>query len=138
MASRISIYRSLVPQLASALDGFRTSGSKFRVLKTVSSLHLTPQDPGPPASDDSPSTLFILDSSFNPPSIAHQTLALSALRKTSSDAHPKPHRLLLLFATMNAEKAPSAAAFEQRLALMTVFATDLLSSLKDSRDHSEV
>ncbi|KAK5680044.1 hypothetical protein LTS10_007992 [Elasticomyces elasticus] len=138
MASRLPTYRSLVPQLASALDSFRSSGSKFRVLKTVTASNLSPQDPNPASDGDSPKTLFILDSSFNPPSIAHQTLAASALHKSCSDGHPKPHRLLLLFATMNAEKAPSAAAFEQRLTLMTVFAADLLQTLKDSKDHSTV
>ncbi|KAK5737367.1 hypothetical protein LTR17_006784 [Elasticomyces elasticus] len=138
MASRLPTYRSLVPQLASALDSFRSSGSKFRVLKTVTASNLSPQDPSPASDGDSPKTLFILDSSFNPPSIAHQTLAASALHKSCSDGHPEPHRLLLLFATMNAEKAPSAAAFEQRLTLMTVFAADLLQTLKDSKDHSTV
>ncbi|KAK4957944.1 hypothetical protein LTR10_004367 [Elasticomyces elasticus] len=138
MASRLPTYRSLVPQLASALDSFRSSGSKFRVLKTVTPSNLSPQDPSPASDGDSPKTLFILDSSFNPPSVAHQTLAASALHKSCSDGHPKPHRLLLLFATMNAEKAPSAAAFEQRLTLMTVFAADLLQTLKDSKDHSAV
>ncbi|KAK1824244.1 hypothetical protein LTR12_001310 [Friedmanniomyces endolithicus] len=138
MAARLSTYRALVPRLASALDSFRSSGSKFRVLKTVSPSEAVPKDPIRASSDESPKTLFILDSSFNPPSIAHQALVASALHKSSSDAHPKPHRLLLLFATMNAEKAPSAAAFEQRLTLMTVFATDILENLKDSKDHSVV
>ncbi|KAK4575285.1 hypothetical protein LTR86_001137 [Recurvomyces mirabilis] len=138
MASTLNLntYRSLVPTLASALKDFQSSGSRFRVLKTVNTSDPQPRDPVKLSPDESPKTLFILDSSFNPPSIAHQTLASSALHKSSSDAHPKPHRLLLLFATMNAEKAPSAASFEQRLTLMTLFATDLLSSLKESSDHS--
>lgn len=130
MASRISTYRSLVPQFSSSLKAFQSSGAKFKVLKTVHPSNLTPQDPSPPSKDESPKTLFILDSSFNPPSIAHQTLVQSALQKTSSSTFPKPHRLLLLFATMNADKAPSAAAFEQRLTIMTIFATDLLQNLK--------
>lgn len=33
---------------------------------------------------------------------------------------------------MNADKAPSAASFDQRLTLMTIFATDLLRSLQNS------
>ncbi|KAK4541271.1 hypothetical protein LTR36_008187 [Oleoguttula mirabilis] len=130
MAARMSTYRTLVPQLGSALKSFQSSGAKFRVLKTVHPSRLIPEDPQPPSRDESPKTLFILDSSFNPPSIAHQTLAMSALKATSSDASPRPHRLLLLFATMNADKAPSAASFDQRLTLMTVFAADLLQSLK--------
>lgn len=134
MASRMASYRSLVPQMSSALKTFQSSGSKFRILKTVHPSNFIPQDPQPPPSEESPRTLFILDSSFNPPSIAHQTLVSSALHKSTSSAFPKPHRLLLLFATMNADKAPSAATFDQRLTLMTVFATDLLQSLKAKAD----
>ncbi|RMZ02843.1 hypothetical protein D0862_05880 [Hortaea werneckii] len=138
MASRLSVYRSLVPQLSSALASFQSSGSKFKVLKTVHPTNLTPHDPQPPINEESPRTLFILDSSFNPPSIAHQSLAQSALHKDSLDVFSKPHRLLLLFATMNADKAPSAAAFEQRLTLMTVFAGDLIQSLRAQSDKYSV
>ena len=138
MASRLSTYRSLVPQFSSALKTFQTSSSKFRVLKTVHPTSLVPEDPSPPPKDESPRTLFILDSSFNPPSIAHQTLAASALSRSNSDAFPKPHRMLLLFATMNADKAPSAASFDQRLTLMTVFATDLLHGLKVRQEEFSV
>lgn len=138
MASRMSTYRKLVPQLGSALKTFQSSGSKFTVLKTVRPSKLTPEDPQPPSQDESPRTLFILDSSFNPPSIAHRALAMSALQRKSSDAFPKPHRLLLLFATMNADKAPSAASFDQRLTLMTVFATDLIQSLEGQSEEYSV
>ncbi|KAK5116614.1 hypothetical protein LTR62_007288 [Meristemomyces frigidus] len=133
MVSKLSptTYRTLTTQLATALQTFQSSDAKFRVLKTITTTDLLPHDPIKLPPSESPKTLFILDSSFNPPSIAHQTLALSALANTSSTAHPKPHRLLLLFATMNAEKAPSAASFDQRLTLMTLFATDLLSHLKE-------
>ena len=138
MASRISTYRSLVPQLGSALKTFQSSDSRFVLLKTVRPSTLTPEDPTSATKDDSPKTLFILDSSFNPPSIAHQALAMSALKKSSSDRFTKPHRLLLLFATMNADKAPSAASFDQRLTLMTIFAADLLQSLKAEADEYSV
>ncbi|KAH9834702.1 Nicotinamide mononucleotide adenylyltransferase [Teratosphaeria destructans] len=130
MAIKRPFFGLLVPQLQEALQVFQASPSKFRVLRTVASHDLTPKEPSRPSSADSPKTLFILDSSFNPPSIAHQTLAQSALRSDSSSKHPAPHRLLLLFATMNADKAPSAASFDQRLTLMTIFATDLLESMK--------
>lgn len=85
-----------------------------------------------------PKTLFILDSSFNPPSIAHAALAQSAfLDDCNSSSQPSqqqqkekkeyefPHRLLLLFAVTNADKIAAPASFEQRLAMMTVFARDL-------------
>lgn len=140
MASQMSQYRSLVSQMASALKDFQSSGSKFRVLKTIHPTNLLPTDARQPTGpSDSPKTLFILDSSFNPPSIAHQYLATSALSTSSVSQHPGAHRLLLLFATMNAEKAPSPASFEQRLTLMTIFAIDLLRNLqslpRDSAKH---
>jgi nicotinamide-nucleotide adenylyltransferase len=78
-----------------------------------------------------PKTLYILDSSFNPPSIAHLTLATSAL-KQSAPLESSPYRLLLLFSTHNADKAPSPASFVQRIALMTAFAEDLSRSLKSA------
>lgn len=84
-----------------------------------------------------PKTLFILDSSFNPPSIAHAALAQSAfLDDCNSSSQPSqqqkekkeyefPHRLLLLFAVTNADKIAAPASFEHRLAMMTCFARDL-------------
>lgn len=88
-----------------------------------------------------PKTLFILDSSFNPPSIAHAALAQSAFLDdcNSSSSQPSqqqkekkeyefPHRLLLLFAVTNADKIAAPASFEHRLAMMTCFARDLQDS----------
>ena len=138
MASRLAALRPLVTEFQSALKSFKNSGSTFRVLKTIDPSNSTPKDSSTPTEDDSPRTLFILDSSFNPPSIAHQYIAQSALYKSSSDAFPKPHRLLLLFATMNADKAPSAASFDQRLALMAVFASDLIESIKSKPEKYSV
>ncbi|KAK3714155.1 hypothetical protein LTR37_007957 [Vermiconidia calcicola] len=139
MASRLSAFRPLVADLGSVLKDFQKSESKFRILKTVHPSNPFPQEPSAPSGDESPRTLFILDSSFNPPSVAHQTLAQSALRKTSTNQYAKPHRLLLLFATMNADKAPSAASFDQRVTLMSIFAGDLIESLKkESEEYSVV
>ena len=139
MASRLRSLGKLVPELDSALRAFQTSDAKFRVLKTIHPAHENPQVPSRPTQDDSPKTLFILDSSFNPPSIAHRSLAQAALERDASDTYTKPHRLLLLFAVANADKAPSPASFEQRLALMTVFARDLQDSLQqDSQKYSSV
>lgn len=89
-----------------------------------------------------PKTLFILDSSFNPPSVAHAALARSAFLddcNSFSSSQPSqeqkekkeyefPHRLLLLFAVTNADKIAAPASFEHRLAMMTVFARDLQDS----------
>jgi nicotinamide-nucleotide adenylyltransferase len=115
MTTRISSLRSVLPTLESALHSFTSSPSKFRIVRTVN-----------PTSTE-PKTLYILDSSFNPPSRAHFELATSALKEGTGE---KPHRLLLLFSTHNADKAPSPASFAQRIALMTVFAEDLSQSLK--------
>jgi nicotinamide-nucleotide adenylyltransferase len=119
MASQIATLRSLLPDLESALHSFASSPAKFRLVRSVN------------ATTTQPKTLYILDSSFNPPSIAHLTLAASAL-KQSAPSEKSPYRLLLLFSTHNADKAPSPASFVQRIALMTMFAEDLSRSLKNA------
>lgn len=131
-----SLYQHLPSQLSAALKEFQASKSTFRLLQTVHPNNPVPQA-ATPSTATPPRTLLILDSSFNPPSIAHLTLARTALHKTSNPitTHPGPHRLLLLFSTMNADKAPSAASFEQRLTLMTIFAADLSSALSCSSEH---
>lgn len=99
-----------------------------------------------------PKTLFILDSSFNPPSIAHAALAQSAFLddcNSSSSQQPSqqqqkekkeyefPHRLLLLFAVTNADKIAAPASFEHRLAMMTVFARDLQDFFASLREKGQ-
>lgn len=118
MASRIASLKALLPDLESALHSFTSSSIKFQVVRTVNPTTTQPR------------TLYILDSSFNPPSIAHFTLAKSALKQHAPSEHG-PYRLLLLFSTHNADKAPSPASFVQRIALMTAFAEDLSRSLND-------
>lgn len=132
MASRIHRFKGLLPELEASLKSFQASQTKFRVLKTVRPGDLSPADPSKPNTDESPKTLFILDSSFNPPSIAHLTLAKSVLEQRYVAKSQPPHRLLLLFAVMNADKAPSAASFPHRLAMMTLFAQDLLSGITET------
>ncbi|KAJ8109270.1 hypothetical protein OPT61_g7587 [Boeremia exigua] len=119
MASRIANLRSALPDLESALASFTHSSSKFRVVRTVNPTNTQPK------------TLYILDSSFNPPSIAHLSLVQSALKDHGHSEH-SPCRLLLLFSTQNADKAPSPADFVQRIALMTIFAEDFSRTLKTS------
>lgn len=116
MALRIAKLRAALPDLESAVHSFAASPAKFHVVRTIN------------ATSTQPRTLYILDSSFNPPSVAHLTLATSALKQHASES--APYRLLLLFSTHNADKAPSPASFAQRLALMTVFAQDLSQHLK--------
>jgi nicotinamide-nucleotide adenylyltransferase len=137
MASGISRTRSLLPALESALNSFVSSSAAFRVIRTVN-----PPDAADKAIQSCeaqlghrPKTLFILDSSYNPPSRAHLALASSTL---SSASEPLPHRLLLLFSTHNADKAPSPASFAQRLAMMVVFAEDLQSLVQQRTRSSEL
>ena len=106
----------LIPHFQSSLQSFSSSSSNFQILRTVS--HQPPD-----TKLLLPTTLHVLDSSFNPPTRAHLRIALSALRSTS---YPKPQRLLLLLATQNADKAPKPAPFEQRLVTMTLFAQDIV------------
>lgn len=109
--------RTLLPQAQSLVESFVASSAGFRIVDSQ----------GPNVA--SPRTLFILDSSFNPPHVAHLTLATSALQSAvaaNRQRYPGPHRLLLLFSTHNADKQPAPAAFEHRLAMMMLFAEDLL------------
>jgi nicotinamide-nucleotide adenylyltransferase len=118
--------RQMKASYASSLKDFASSSATFRVLRSIPSANLP--------SSSVTKTLYVLDSSFNPPSRAHMQIATSALRY---DGGAKPHRLLLLFATQNADKAPKPASFEDRLVMMTLFAQELQyeagSSLKEGR-----
>ena len=109
--------RNQIAKYASALKSFSSSPSKFHIL------HSLPATAPPP-----PKTLYILDSSFNPPTLAHLRIATSALLEDSLPS-PSPKRLLLLLAIQNADKKPKPASFEERLAMMQVFASDILSSI---------
>jgi nicotinamide-nucleotide adenylyltransferase len=124
MASRVASLRSLLPKFESALNSFTSSPAKFRVVHTIN-----------PTSTQ-PKTLYVLDSSFNPPQKAHLSLATTAL-KQSQTSDEKPYRLLLLFSTHNADKAPSPASFAQRIALMAAFAEDISHTLKSSGGSSD-
>ncbi|KIW05373.1 uncharacterized protein PV09_03889 [Verruconis gallopava] len=133
MAARIARVKAMLPSLESALQAFTSSSISFRVIKTIPAASSSAVDidhAGSRIAAD-PRTLFILDSSYNPPSRAHVALA-SATISTSSEA--RPYRLLLLFSTHNADKAPSPASFTQRLAMMILSAEDLqMASPTDMR-----
>ncbi|MCJ1246089.1 hypothetical protein MMC30_003293 [Trapelia coarctata] len=108
---------TLLPTFRLALQTFASSPSNLQILRTI------PASPSPPP----PKTLYILDSSFNPPHLAHFRIAASAF--DSSDSSTPSKRLLLLLATQNADKEHKPAALGHRLAMMTIFAEDLLKSL---------
>ena len=115
---------SLLSYFRNALQAFTSSASSFQVLRSIPSSSTIPR----------PKTLYVLDSSFNPPTAAHLRLAASAL--VSADPESSSKRLLLLLAIQNADKAPKPASFEHRLIMMTLFAEDLLRSLpvKSAKD----
>ncbi|KAI9734973.1 MAG: hypothetical protein M1834_002055 [Cirrosporium novae-zelandiae] len=107
---------SLLPTYRTLLTQFISHPSQnFQILTTIS-----PSSPPP-------RTLYILDSSFNPPTLAHLHMALSALRDDTQGKNPK--RLLLLLAIQNADKAAQPAAFEERVGMMGVFGKDLRNLL---------
>ncbi|OBT46585.1 hypothetical protein VE00_01880 [Pseudogymnoascus sp. WSF 3629] len=82
--------------------------------------------PTPPPSALKPKTLFILDSSFNPPTTAHLHLARSALFSQDEGRYPHPRRVLLLLATKNADKPDVEAGREDRVTMMRVLAGDVV------------
>lgn len=110
-----------------ALPSFASSSDNFRILTSIpKQSHTVPA---------SLSTLYVLDSSFNPPTRAHLRIASTALTQDRGEA---PKRLLLLLATQNADKAPKPASFDQRLAMMSIFAEDLRRGLAQSSEAAQI
>lgn len=109
---------ALRAQYASNLKRFVSSSRNLELLSSV------PPDRRP----SPPDVLYVLDSSFNPPTLAHLAIASSAL----SEQPARSARLLLLLATQNADKPSKPASFEDRLLMMDAFAHDLLSHLRES------
>ncbi|QKX56280.1 uncharacterized protein TRUGW13939_03381 [Talaromyces rugulosus] len=104
---------------ASVLKNFVASAQTFDILDTV------PPQTGQQRNAAPSHSLFVLDSSFNPPTAAHLSIATSALEESR-----RPSRLLLLLATQNADKPSKPAWFEDRLVMMTMFAQDLRTHLQ--------
>ncbi|PBP18892.1 cytidylyltransferase family protein [Diplocarpon rosae] len=112
----------MIARFQQALESFRTSKAIFRVIASLPSPQSTPRISGPP-----PKTVYILDSSFNPPTLAHAHIILSALRASTPSSTPP--QVLLLLAIQNADKAAQPATFEKRLAMMQLFADDVLGDI---------
>src|ERR1700694_3681385 len=87
---------------ASHLQSFISSPEAFRIL-----------NPGFQTQNEA---LYILDSSFNPPTKAHLALAMSSATPS------KKSTVLLLLAIQNADKQPKPATFDHRLAMMDLLA----------------
>lgn len=127
-------------RLQTALRSFQSSGRSFQLIQQQ-------QDAPAPASSTAAAArkcraLVVLDSSFNPPTLAHMHMATSAVQDLRAQqniataprggsAGQKKHgltddvRLLLLLAVNNADKAPKPATFEERLLMMEAFARDI-------------
>lgn len=120
--------QSLRTKYATALKQFIQSTRNFEILGSVSI---------EPSCQTPPQVLYVLDSSFNPPTLAHRRIASSALLENPD----RPSRLLLLLATQNADKPSKPARFEDRLAMMELFARYLISytgSLLPAADHQSL
>ncbi|KAF5511185.1 Nicotinamide mononucleotide adenylyltransferase [Colletotrichum siamense] len=124
--------KALVDFFSRSLSSFQSSQDAFRVLCTLPH-HRENAAPSPsPRRPQQPvKRLVVLDSSFNPPTLAHLRMATSALQAGAGA------RLLLLLAVNNADKAPKPVAFAVRLGLMCAFAEDLLA-LQGAKEGMEV
>lgn len=123
--------KALVEYFSRSLSSFQSSQDAFRILCTLPH-HRENAAPSPsPRRPQQPvKRLVVLDSSFNPPTLAHLRMATSALQAGAGA------RLLLLLAVNNADKAPKPVAFAVRLGLMCAFAEDLLA--QGAREGMEV
>lgn len=99
MISRLAFLRSTLSSFAASPDTFAPVFSKP-----------TPVAPA--------KTLFVLDSSFNPPTKAHLNIALSSFCDASTGP-PQEKRLLLLLATQNADKGSQPFPSPQEWAGLT-------------------
>jgi len=106
--------RSVIDFFTKGLTAFKASSSGFRVLRSLPH--------GAVTTSANTRQLIVLDSSFNPPTVAHAEMIHSAVR-SSSVAKP---RILLLLAVQNADKAPAPASFPTRLAMMESFGHGIL------------
>lgn len=125
--------RELRSKIQQSLQAYAADSSlTFSIVNTVSSTASDPPNASSPISGLE--TLYVLDSSFNPPTYAHLTLIQKAL---ALDKGARPCRVCLLLATENADKKPKPAAFEDRLVLMSLMARNLRASLHDRGAHQQ-
>ncbi|KAK1977165.1 hypothetical protein LZ30DRAFT_665481 [Colletotrichum cereale] len=147
---------ALVDFFSRGLTAFQSSKDAFRVVCTLSRRGGGGHDdddaaatatampvPRPPREGRPPRrvrSLVVLDSSFNPPTLAHLRMAVSAVRDLRRSGEgggddeggsrgASAVRLLLLLAVNNADKKPQPAVFPVRLGMMHAFARDLLDEL---------
>ncbi|KAL6411377.1 cytidylyltransferase family protein [Ilyonectria robusta] len=120
--------KSLVSFFSRALSSFQSSPDAFRVLCTLP--HAS--DPAPRRPVKPVDRLVVLDSSFNPPTRAHASMARAALEGGGGEGG----RLVLLLSVNNADKAPKPASFPVRLGMMDAMGRELLEEMR-ARSGSE-
>ena len=108
----------LVEFFSRSLSALQSSNSTFQVLCTLPHQHAQPQPC--PRRPDEQGSLIVLDSSFNPPTVAHAQMAKDALKSLSGA------RVVLLLSVNNADKAPQPASFPLRLGMMERLGLELL------------
>lgn len=110
--------------LAKQLKEFLASKADFRIVySSVASS---------PLANNSTRRILVLDSSFNPPHLAHYTLAKEALKFKYSDIETgkSESSLLLLLSVKNADKVlETPASFDHRLNMMLLMAHYLEKNL---------
>ncbi|KAK5094709.1 hypothetical protein LTR70_003901 [Exophiala xenobiotica] len=131
-SSNIEELRTLRSEFHQSLQIFAADSSlTFTIIHTVPATSSTPSSTSPAADLR---TLYVLDSSFNPPTYAHLTMIQRAL---GNDKGARPCRVCLLLATENADKKPKPASFEDRLVLMSLMARNLRASLREQGSQQE-
>jgi nicotinamide-nucleotide adenylyltransferase len=114
---------ALLTFMSKWLSSFQASGAVFGAFSR--------QSQGQDISDANKTKaakIIVLDSSFNPPTLAHMRMAVSAIQDVRRSSG-QPISLLLLLAVNNADKGLKPAPFPARLALMDAFAGDLIREL---------
>ncbi|KAK7419231.1 hypothetical protein QQZ08_010945 [Neonectria magnoliae] len=119
--------KSLVSFFSRALTSFQSSSDAFRVLCTLP--HANAESPAPRRPVGPASNLVVLDSSFNPPTRAHASMARTALDAEATQGTQR--RLMLLLSVNNADKAPKPASFPVRLGMMDAMGRQLLEAMSD-------
>jgi nicotinamide-nucleotide adenylyltransferase len=97
----------------------RTYSTHFQSFVASSETFKILNPPDRPLKDE---PLYILDSSFNPPTNAHFALSLVPLSQNPNST------VLLLLAIQNADKAPKPASFDHRLEMMDLLAKRIEST----------
>jgi len=115
--------------LSSTLSRLR-SGSIFPPVELVYSSHPSwPRHPNNQITHQRPLRIAVLDSSFNPPTLAHLAIANAPRPAFGDNDHDDYDAKLLLLSVTNADKQikPTDATYVQRIEMMRDFATEVVT-----------